>query len=102
MRRRRRSARFRIQGNQPRMPLLHYYLFRAFENCPVLWEWVGLEREDGVVGLAAIQEEERFQAVRKRNRHAATGTTLTSGAQLDRIPRFVGAPFCANVCRRDE
>jgi hypothetical protein len=26
------------------MPLLNYYLFRAFENCSVLWEWVGLER----------------------------------------------------------
>lgn len=40
--------------------------------CGSGWGW----REDGVVGLAAIQEEEKFQAVRKRNRHAATGTTL--------------------------
>ncbi len=54
--------------------------------CGSGWGW----REDRVVGLAAIQEEEeRFQAVRKRNRHAATGTTLTSGAQLDPYSSFL-------------
>ncbi len=54
--------------------------------CGSGWGW----REDRVVGLAAIQEEERFQAVRKRNRHAATGNTLNFRRPIRPYSSFCG------------